>query len=131
MKYVLSILVALLAATTDVHAFKQADFDELEATGNRPDCYLTGTVINRVDLSGADLINARLIDAELKDANHEGAALGDASLRKAVLSGVSLKDVDRLTQDQLAEACGNKKAVLPKSLSIRLCPVDADLERCS
>ena len=66
------------------------------------------------DFSNAILTNTVFGDAILDESNFQGADL----------SGANLFDVNGLRQEQLDQACGNEKTVLPEGLSIRTCTTE-------
>jgi uncharacterized protein YjbI with pentapeptide repeats len=72
------------------------------------DAYLEGT-----SLKGADLGNAKLRDAVLKDADLSGAVLFDTDL-----SGADLSESKGLTDEQLKEACADRKPTLPGGMRV-------------
>jgi hypothetical protein len=74
-----------------------------------------------VDLGAADLRWAYLEGTNLQGADLSDANLGEADLRAANLQGAKLLDVRGLTQEQLNQACGDEKTMLPLGFTIKAC----------
>lgn len=82
---------------------------------------LSGAILSDADLEGAnltdaDLEGAMLFRADLKSANLSGANLDYANLSGADFQGADLKGVEKLTQNQLNEACAASAYNLPEGL---------------
>lgn len=75
---------------------------------------------------GAYLTHGNFTDADFSHSILTNTVFGDAILDDSIfldanLSGANLFDVNGLRQEQLDQACGNEKTVLPEGLSIRTC----------
>lgn len=67
-------------------------------------------------LVGAELSYARLCGADLRDADLRKANLRGAGLRGAKLKGADLRGARNLTQEQIEEAIGDNRTLLPDHL---------------
>jgi uncharacterized protein YjbI with pentapeptide repeats len=67
-------------------------------------------------LVGAELSYARLCGAELRDADLRKANLRGAGLRGAKLKGADFRGARNLTQEQIEEAIGDNRTLLPDHL---------------
>ena len=76
---------------------------------------LTGSDVRRAQLSSAGLQDASLDFANLTGADLRNARLKGASFKGAILNGVDLRSARDLTQDQLADAIGDERTLLPLS----------------
>jgi hypothetical protein len=84
---------------------------------------LTGAELEGADLSDGDLREARLNGANLTGADLGGAALDNADFAGARLTGAnlcaaSLKDARNLTQEQIDDAIGDARTVIPDHLDV-------------
>jgi uncharacterized protein YjbI with pentapeptide repeats len=88
---------------------------------NLTDADLEYTSLEGSDVSQAHLVNTDLSNADLSDANLYHSYLDNVDLSGADLSGADLSDVDLrndtgLTQEQIDEAIGNERTLLPDDL---------------
>ncbi len=101
---------------------RQADLSAAVATGAQfagadlRDLNAYGAVMGRSDFSRADLTNASFVGAYLQGARFRGAKLGGVNF-----SGAEMNRANGLTQDQLAEACGDSSTTLPRGLHLKPC----------
>ncbi|MCC3378053.1 pentapeptide repeat-containing protein [Paenibacillus sp. UY79] len=79
---------------------------------------LMGANLRGANLRGANLRGVLLIAADLREADMRMTDLIGADFRDADLSGANLEGSIFLTQAQLNSAKGNRKTILPPSLSI-------------
>lgn len=84
-----------------------------------------GTNFHGAYLTHGNFTDADFSHAILTNTVFGAAILEDTNFTDANLSGANLFDVNGLQQEQLDQACGNEKTILPVGLSIRNCPVDA------
>jgi uncharacterized protein YjbI with pentapeptide repeats len=68
------------------------------------------------DVSHAHLVNTDLRNADLSDANLEHSYLSNVALSGATLSGANLQTATGLTQEQIDEAIGDERTLLPDDL---------------
>lgn len=87
---------------------------------NLKNSILTGAKMIGADLKKADLSNSILEYADLERAILSGANLENAKLQHANLSGANLSDVIGLTQDQLNDAYGDSRTIIPLGLKLPL-----------
>lgn len=127
---------ATLTNSNISHAdLRRADLTE----GNFEGSSFKGSILKATDamdasfkganLHGAFLTHGNFTDADFSNAIMTNTLFGDAILddckfKGANLSGANLFEVIGLNQDQLDQACGNEKTILPEGLSIRSCPTD-------
>jgi uncharacterized protein YjbI with pentapeptide repeats len=77
--------------------------------------------MERAVLRGADLTRASLSDAYLRLADLRGASIDRVDFHRAILRNTDFRGVDLtstvgLTQDQLADACGDQATKIPDGL---------------
>lgn len=87
---------------------------------------LQGALLYRASLRGVTFTGAKLQGANFSSADMAGVSLNLANLAGARLDGADLRgadlmNVDNLTQEQLALACGDDATLLPPKLSIEPC----------
>jgi len=146
----LVLVAGLLVAVNPTLAFVAADVQRLRATGNCPECDLSGADLAAIDLgrvnpgeanlTGAFLYRADLRGVNLSDANLAegvllGADLAGADLRGVILVGADLRGANLIATDlrganltgatvlqfQIELACGDHATRLPEGRSIRQC----------
>jgi uncharacterized protein YjbI with pentapeptide repeats len=78
------------------------------------------------DLREAEFVGANLREADFIGANLQGADLNGANLQGADFTGANLSTTKNLTQEQLDEACGDDKTLLPDDLEIEPCPEEPE-----
>lgn len=84
---------------------------------------LRGAYLTRANLNGTHLSAASLSGADLTGADLTGADLRGTNLNGADLSGADLNGVQGLTEEQIIQACGDSKTLLPDHLlSHRMLP---------
>ena len=76
---------------------------------------LTGSDVRRAQLSSARLDDASLHFANLTGADLRNARLKGANFKGTILKGADLRSAHDLTQDQLADAIGDERTLLPLS----------------
>lgn len=96
---------------------READLREANLIGaNLFVADLIGANLHGANLSKANLFRANLGGANLREVNFSGAILQGANLKRAYLSGANLRDVIRLTWEEIAEAIIDKTTKLPPEL---------------
>ncbi len=106
-----------------------------------PDAVFDNSNLSYADLSGVKLPDASLLNVKLFKARLDGALLsgaefegadlskvefGHADVRntgfdRTVLKGANLSKVKHLKQEQLDDACGDSKTLLPDGLKVQMC----------
>lgn len=83
----------------------------------------TKAKLDHGDFTGADFSEARFIGTKFGDANVENAIFTGADF-----SGAEMVDITGLEQNQLDVACGSQDTQLPEGYSMRVCPLEIEME---
>ena len=95
----------------------RADFTDADLSGSdMTKSELSRTIFTDSVLTGVDMSGALLVRTNLTDADLEGVNFTDAIFLLTHIEGADLSRAIGLTQEQLAEACGDEDTKLPKGL---------------